>query len=46
MQPKYTFNNDNSSDPFDDWFNDTRGTELDDDVDQTEEDDYSDNSWE
>lgn len=46
MKPTYTFNNDSSSDPWQEWFDAERGTELEDDVDECEEDDYSENDYE
>lgn len=47
QQLEYTFTS-SSTDPFDDWFADTRGTELEmeDDVDECEEDDYSEDDYE
>lgn len=45
LQPKYTFNN-FSSNPFDDWFDAERGTELEDDVNECVEDDYSEDDYE
>lgn len=44
MSTPHNFN-DSSSDPFTEWFIAERATELEDDVDDVDEDDYGDNSW-